>query len=215
MMGKFYEGDRNSIQITFDGKDKTIYNGLSDWLYEEEILYQSSAMWWSPDSSKLAYIKFNDSKVEYYAFTMYDSSQYGQVNKIRYPKPDTPNPSAAVYIYNTEAGDTTKLSVPKTVTEKFRDYYVWNVKWLSSNSVIVVYVNRRQDRAITVIYDANSGFHTLTKEYPSVHSSNYDAWLLPNGLLSSSIYNYYFQIWPYEGYKTIISFDSRVWFIFK
>ena len=119
MMSKFYDGIRDSTQITFDGLESTIYNGISDWLYEEEILCQTNAMWWSPDSAKLAFIKFNDSNVEYYSFSMYDNSQYGQINRIRYPKPDTPNPTAAVYIYNTEDSSTFKLALPKFVKDRF------------------------------------------------------------------------------------------------
>lgn len=93
---------------------------------------------------------------------------------------------------------------------KYRDYYIWNVKWLSFNSIITVYVNRKQDKAVTVINDATTGYVVREKEYPTAPQSHNDAWFLPHGLLSSSIYNFYFQIWPYEGFKTIISFDTRV-----
>jgi hypothetical protein len=163
IMSKFYDGIRDSLQITSDGKENTIYNGMSDWLYEEEILYQTDAMWWSPDSSKLAYIKFNDSKVEYYSFSMYDNSQYGHLNKIRYPKPDTPNPEASVYVFNTEMGDTHRLLLPKIVSEKFKEYYIWNIKWMGYNQIIVVYVNRKQNKAVTAINDAGNGYVILAK----------------------------------------------------
>lgn len=119
-MTKFFHGDRESVQITFDGKESVIYNGLTDWLYEEEILCQTNAMWWSPDSLKLAYIKFNDSQVEYYSFPIYDNSPYTYLNRVRYPKPDTPNPTVEVFIYNTEIGDTLKLLLPDLLVFKYR-----------------------------------------------------------------------------------------------
>lgn len=118
-MSKFFDGNKEAIQITHDGKDSEIYNGITDWLYEEEILYQTNAIWWSPDSKKMAYIKFNDSQVEFYKFPLYDGSPYGYINQIRYPKPDTKNPSAFVFIYNTEIGDTLKLIVPDSLIHKF------------------------------------------------------------------------------------------------
>lgn len=118
-MKQFFDGKKDSFQITADGKDSYIYNGITDWLYEEEILYQTNAMWWSPDSVKLAYIKFNDSQVEFYMFPIYDGSPYGYMNKIRYPKPDTHNPKATVYIYHTETGDTLKLALAKSLLHKF------------------------------------------------------------------------------------------------
>lgn len=119
-MSKFFDGIKDAIQITHDGKELEIYNGITDWLYEEEILYQTNAIWWSPDSLKLAYIKFNDSLVEFYRFPTYDGSPYGAMNRIRYPKPDTKNPTAFVYIYNAEIGDTLKLTLPESLLFKFR-----------------------------------------------------------------------------------------------
>lgn len=118
-MSKFFDGKKESVQITIDGKSMDIYNGITDWLYEEEVMYQTNAMWWSPDNLKLAYIKFNDTMVEFYSFQLYDGSQYGNFNKVRYPKPDTPNPTAAVYVYNTEIGDTLKLEIPKFLITEF------------------------------------------------------------------------------------------------
>lgn len=44
----------------------------------------------------------------------------------------------------------------------------------------------------------------MQKLYPT---SNSETWLIPTGLLTSIKYNYYFQIWPYNGYKNIFLFD--------
>ena len=89
-------------------------------------------------------------------------------------------------------------------------YYIWNVKWLNAASIITVFVNRKQNKAVTAINDAYTGYVLTYKDYPS-YESDYNGWLLPSGLLCSSIYNYFFQIWPYEGFKTIISFDTNVY----
>lgn len=104
-----------TLQITSDGLENTVYNGVTDWLYEEEILLQTNAIWWSPDSSKLAYIKFNDSLVEYYYFPIYDGSPYGSLNKVRYPKPDTRNPKASIYVFNHETNANVELVIPKII----------------------------------------------------------------------------------------------------
>jgi hypothetical protein len=54
----FYKKDPTAkeIQITFDG-DWPLSNGIPDWVYEEEVLTSNFAVWFSPDASKLAYIK--------------------------------------------------------------------------------------------------------------------------------------------------------------
>ena len=46
----------------------------------------------------------------------------------------------------------------------------------------------------------------MQKLYPT---SNSETWLIPTGLLTSIKYNYYFQIWPYNGYKNIFLFDKE------
>ncbi|MCF6183138.1 MAG: DPP IV N-terminal domain-containing protein, partial [Bacteroidales bacterium] len=48
------------IQITFDGENNKIINGIPDWVYEEEFEF-NKAYEWSPDGKKLAYIKFDES----------------------------------------------------------------------------------------------------------------------------------------------------------
>lgn len=85
-----------------------------------------------------------------------------------------------------------------------RDFYIQSVKWLTDDTLIVVYLNRKQNHATTVVYDANTGQIKMQKLYPS---SNSETWLIPSGLLTSVQYNFYFQIWPYNGYKNILSFD--------
>lgn len=118
-MQNYFNGDKASTQITNDGLDLYIYNGISDWLYEEEILYTTNAMWWSPDSTKLAYLKFNDTDVDFYMFPTYDGAQYGNLNKIRYPKPGSKNPIVKLFIYLTTSNKTVELEVPDMVKSRF------------------------------------------------------------------------------------------------
>jgi hypothetical protein len=120
LMTKFFDGISDSIQLTFDGFENTIYNGISDWLYEEEILYQTNAMWWSTTSDKLAFLKFNDTLVKTYSFPSYDGSQYDRLNELRYPKPDTTNPLATIFVYHVADGNTVKLNVPTSLLKLFR-----------------------------------------------------------------------------------------------
>ena len=85
-------------QITTDGSD-VIYNGVSDWVYEEEFVV-ARAYFWSPDSKSIAYYRFDDSKVPLFSMNEYHDSLYPSVYSFRYPKAGTPNPSVAIKIYN-------------------------------------------------------------------------------------------------------------------
>ena len=46
------------VNVTSDGDEK-IHYGTASWVYGEE-LGQSKAMWWTPDSKKILYYKFDD-----------------------------------------------------------------------------------------------------------------------------------------------------------
>lgn len=50
-------------RLTDTGVPGIIYNGVPDWLYQEEVLPKPEALWPSPDGSLLLYAAFNDSKV--------------------------------------------------------------------------------------------------------------------------------------------------------
>ena len=57
--------DSVETRLTFDGSD-VILNGYASWVYYEEIFGRPSkyrAFWWSPDSRKLAFYRFDNSNV--------------------------------------------------------------------------------------------------------------------------------------------------------
>ena len=68
---------------------KRLRNDL--FFFPEEILSSDHAVWWSPDSRHLAYLSFNDTEVQTFAFDTYGydanpAKQYSNSTKIRYPK---------------------------------------------------------------------------------------------------------------------------------
>ena len=84
-----------------DGSKDTI-NGIADWVYEEEVLASHSALWFSPDGSTIAYLKFNESQVPEYTYPLYEKDEHGtpyprQIS-VKYPKPGFPNPTATLHI---------------------------------------------------------------------------------------------------------------------
>ena len=55
----------DTLRLSNDGSE-LILNGYASWVYYEEIFGRSSnykAFWWSPDSKKLAWYRFDDSSV--------------------------------------------------------------------------------------------------------------------------------------------------------
>ncbi len=95
-LGNLYLYDienRALSQLTNDGSD-VVYNGYASWVYYEEILERSSrykAFWWSPDSRKIAFLRFDDSPVP--VFPLFNcAGLHGELEIQRYPKAGDPNP---------------------------------------------------------------------------------------------------------------------------
>lgn len=81
------DSSNNAITLTNDGVPGIIYNGIPDWVYEEEVLGTDAASWISPDDQYLAFIRFDDTEVKEYAYDVYgEDRQYPEEVKLRYPK---------------------------------------------------------------------------------------------------------------------------------
>src|SRR6185369_1927835 len=53
----------DEFAVTTDGNDRNrVKYGTASWVYGEELA-QNTAFWWSPDGKKLAFYRFDESKV--------------------------------------------------------------------------------------------------------------------------------------------------------
>ena len=84
-------------RLTSDGSD-VILNGYASWVYYEEILGRPSeyrAFWWSPDSRKIGFYRFDNSLVP--MFPIYSPfGQDGSLSRTRYPKAGERNPEVRI-----------------------------------------------------------------------------------------------------------------------
>ena len=81
-----WDGDSsdNDVAITKDGLKNVIFNGILDWIYEEEIVADSSALLINKKASKLCFVQFNGSLVHEYEYPMYGEPR--DVLKNQYPE---------------------------------------------------------------------------------------------------------------------------------
>ena len=111
----------NETRLTFDGSD-VILNGYASWVYFEEIFGRPSkyrAFWWSPDSRKIGFYRFDNSQVPmfpiYSAFAnpkaaasqsqsprVTDLALGGSLSETRYPKAGQTNPQVRIGIIDLE-----------------------------------------------------------------------------------------------------------------
>jgi dipeptidyl-peptidase-4 len=148
-------------QYTSDGSS-TVYNGWASWVYYEEILGRASqyaAFWWSPDSTKLAYMRFDDSPVPQFPIYHADG-QHGEMEMERYPKAGDPNPYVAMGIVDVNDGKTTW-----TDFEARADHYIaWPFWTADSKTLTVQWMNRGQDTIRFYNCDPPTGRKTMIFE---------------------------------------------------
>ena len=86
--------------ITKDGKVNEIINGTTDWVYEEEFAI-TKGFEWSPDSKKIAYMRFDESKVKEYNMQMW-GALYPEDYRYKYPKAGEDNSKVRMKVYDIE-----------------------------------------------------------------------------------------------------------------
>uniref|UniRef100_A0AAX7SZT4 Dipeptidyl-peptidase 4 n=1 Tax=Astatotilapia calliptera TaxID=8154 RepID=A0AAX7SZT4_ASTCA len=140
-----------SQQVTFNGEENKILNGIPDWVYEEEMFSSNQGLWWSPGGKNLAYAEFNDTGVHTIEYSWYGENQYPSTVSIPYPKPGTPNPTVKLFVVDTD--NATKIS----------EHYLSTVTWVSDERLAVQWLKRVQNHLILQIYSFN-GFTWNTYE---------------------------------------------------
>uniref|UniRef100_A0A8C0APW3 A-type potassium channel modulatory protein DPP6 n=1 Tax=Buteo japonicus TaxID=224669 RepID=A0A8C0APW3_9AVES len=161
---------KQAIRVVSTGKEGVIFNGLSDWLYEEEILKTHIAHWWSPDGTRLAYATINASRVPTMEIPVYTGSLYPTVKTYHYPKAGMENPTISLHVIGLN-GPTHDLEMTPPDDQRMRDYYITMVKWATSTKVAVNWLNRAQNVSILTLCDATTG--VCTKK----HEDESEGWL--------------------------------------
>jgi dipeptidyl-peptidase-4 len=135
-------------QITTDGSEKDrIKYGTASWVYGEE-LSQTTAMWWSPDSRKLAYYRFDEKQVPDYFLQMDQTKIQSTVDTEAYPKAGAPNPVVDLFVYDVATKTSTRIDVRggKPFDDSVVGHYVYRVQWAQDGSELLFNrTNRRQN----------------------------------------------------------------------
>ncbi|XP_036109464.1 dipeptidyl peptidase 4 isoform X1 [Molossus molossus] len=156
-----HEPNSPSERITSNGKEDVISNGITDWVYEEEIFSTYSALWWSPNGTFLAYAQFNDTEVPHIEFSMYldESQQYPKTMQIPYPKAGATNPTVQFFVVNTDISPnpgSVQILAPASMLTG--DHYLCDVTWVNPERISLQWLRRIQNYSIMDIcdYDGSS-----------------------------------------------------------
>ena len=134
--------------ITTDGKVNEIINGTTDWVYEEEFGI-TQGFQWSPDSKKIAYLRFDESKVKEYNMQMW-GALYPEDYRYKYPKAGEDNSKVSLRIYKLESGKTQfpqlagkENSVGTPASGEWE--YLPRFQWADANTLAFMRMNRLQN----------------------------------------------------------------------
>jgi dipeptidyl-peptidase-4 len=148
--------DNAESQVTTDGKQNEIINGIPDWVYEEEFS-TSCSMVFSADSRQIIWIRYDESAVKQYSMQLFkglnpelsDYAEYPGDYTYKYPVPGQVNSKVSVLSYDIQSHQTRKINVPLDA-----DGYIPRIKATSDPAkVAVMTMNRHQD--VLRIYMAN------------------------------------------------------------
>ena len=134
--------------ITTDGSVATrVKYGTASWVYGEE-LSQTTAMWWSPDGTKIAYYRFDETTVPDYYVALNQTRLQATVDVEAYPKAGVPNPIVDVFVYDVATKQSTRIDVRdgKPFDNDVVGHYVYHVGWTPDGRELLFFrTNRRQN----------------------------------------------------------------------
>jgi dipeptidyl-peptidase 4 len=141
---------KNEIAITTEGSEaKRLKFGTASWVFGEE-LDQITAMWWSPDSKKIAFYRFDETNVKDYYLQYKQTIIQDSVEIEPYTKVGAVNPVVDILIYD--------IASKRTITVDVRDgkpfgdfvtgHYVYGVNWAKDGSELYFHRTNRQQNVL-------------------------------------------------------------------
>ena len=150
----------NTITITNEGNtENQIKYGIATWVYGEE-LDQITAMWWSPDSKKIAFYKFNEKGSKKY-YVLYDQTKIQNSVEIEaYPKVGAKNLPVDLLVYDLETQQTITLDTRngKPYHDGDLGTYLYDIAWSPDGKELLFHsTNRKQNIMEFKAADPNTG----------------------------------------------------------
>lgn len=140
-----------TTQITTDGKMNQIINGAPDWVYEEEFALKKG-FYWSADSKKIAFFRFDESEVKEFLMPTYGTLYPGEY-RFKYPKAGEKNAIVSIHVFDLDTKS--KIEIP---TAKAPENYIPRIYWSPDNqSLMILRINRHQSHLEFLLADSRTG----------------------------------------------------------
>ena len=200
-----------------------MYNGISDWLYEEEFGV-TGLFAFSPDNKQIAFVRLDEKEVptfEWQTFlgdeakgngqlAMSDGLLYPELHSLRYPKAGEANAKASVCVYDIHYKTIRTMQLPD-----YMDGYIPRIGWTAlipstkkgeqpSCDLVILHLNRDQNRMDVLKGNPKSTVcHPFYKEESKKHFVNFEyfdewQWLSDNRVIVVSEKGGYAQAYLYN-----------------
>jgi len=160
-----------TTQITADGKNNEVINGVTDWVYEEEFGIVR-VFEWSPDSRRIAFLKSDESKVKEFTMPMYRNELYPEYITFKYPKAGEDNAVVTLHMYDLKKGKIRDIKLNSKP-----DMYIPRMKWTQDDNQLCVFqMNRHQNELDLFLVNAKNGkskklLSEKNKYYVDIHDN--------------------------------------------
>ena len=141
--------------LTTDGGPQLL-NGKLDWIYQEEVYGRGTyrAFWWSPDSTRLAFLQLDEARVP--EFTVVDHVAEPQIAEVTdYPRPGDPNPYVRLGVVRAAGSPVQWVGLDKYSPD---DLLIVNVGWTPDSREVVFHAQNREQTWLDLnLADAKTG----------------------------------------------------------
>ena len=119
-------------------------------------------LWWSPDATKVAFIRSDETAVDIFYLTKYGLDAYPTQIPVKYPKPGYTNPTAELLIFDIASGVTGPVDFAVE-----GEFLIVQVAWIDTSAVAARLTNRVQ--SLSQLYRVNAD--SLTADMISSQSA--------------------------------------------
>ena len=196
---------RTEVALTVDGSPELL-NGILDWLYQEEIYGRGRfrGYWWSPDSTRVAFLQLDERGVPEYT-VIDDVPRQPTLEVTRYPKAGDPNPRVKLGIAGV-AGGTTRWADLGDYSDS--EFLIVDVEWVPDATGVAYQVQDREQTWLDLnLVDASSGqsqrlFRETTPAWVNVNGS--PVWLKDGSFLWFSERSGFKHLYRYRADGTLL-----------
>lgn len=165
-------------QVTTDGKKNEIINGVTDWVYEEEFAFVR-AFEWNKTGTKIAYIRFDETKVPEFSMDVYGSELYQTQTVFKYPKAGENNAEVSLHMFDVTSSKNSAITLPEY-------YYIPRIKWTHDENIVsaqllnrhqnkldLVFVNATDLSADTILTDTDNAYVDVTDNLTFLNNNSF------------------------------------------